>query len=113
MQIIGQEFPLEDIDGNNVITLTAGDWHDNPQSLFFPAIYKCCFAYQCNAAVAYPDAELIVDQKITTDTSASISGAASGETAGSTNDTSPDDSGRKLASATTRVVSVALRLFGI
>ena len=51
MQVIDQEFPLEDIDGNDVITLNAGDWHDNPQNLVFPAIYKCCFAYQCNAAV--------------------------------------------------------------
>ncbi|KAL7547635.1 hypothetical protein ACHAWF_010916 [Thalassiosira exigua] len=51
MQVVDQVFPLSDINGNPNIVLTAGDWHDNPGNLIFPGLYKCCFAYQCNAVV--------------------------------------------------------------
>lgn len=51
MQILPQVYPLEDIDGNDDITLDAGDWHDNPGNLIFPAIYRCCYKYQCEAKV--------------------------------------------------------------
>ena len=51
MQVLDQAFPLEDINGNPDITLNAGYWHDNPQNLIFPGLYKCCYAYQCDAVV--------------------------------------------------------------
>ena len=42
MQVLEQEFPLEDINGNTNITLEAGDWHDNPQNLIFPGKTDTC-----------------------------------------------------------------------
>ena len=56
MQVIKQIYPLADINGNPDITLNAGDWHDDPGNLLFPGLYKCCYAYQCNAIVGNDDA---------------------------------------------------------
>jgi len=55
MQVIKQIYPLADINGNPDITLNAGDWHDDPGNLLFPGLYKCCYAYQCNAIVGNDD----------------------------------------------------------
>eukprot|EP00808_Paulinella_micropora_P014693 g82093.t1 len=50
MHVLKQNIDIEGPNGPETIRLMPGDWHDNPSSMFFGGIYKCCYEYSCTAS---------------------------------------------------------------